>query len=90
MARKPDLSILPFVIAFILENNLKEAMRQAFAVTGANPWFLFSSPVSIAFMMLAVVVVVFFPWDRQDPRQEIFPESGAVRDERNQSPLYYV
>ena len=58
--RKLDLSVLPFVIAFILANNLEEAMRQAFAVTGANPWFLFASPVSMVFMGLAVLVILFF------------------------------
>ena len=58
--RKLNLSVLPFVIAFILANNLEEAMRQAFAVTGANPWFLFASPVSMGFMGLAVFVILFF------------------------------
>ena len=58
--RKLNLSVLPFVIAFILANNLEEAMRQAFAVTGANPWFLFASPVSMVFMGLAVLVILFF------------------------------
>ena len=62
--RKLDLSVLPFVIAFILANNLEEAMRQAFAVTGANPWFLFSSPVSVGFMCLAVFVILFFSRNR--------------------------
>jgi len=73
--RKLDLSVLPFVIAFILANNLEEAMRQAFAVTGSDPWFLFSSPVSIGFMVLAVVVIVFFSRERKDSRREVFPES---------------
>ena len=62
--RKLDLSVLPFVIAFILANNLEEAMRQAFAVTGANPWFLFVSPVSMGFMGLAVFVILFFSHHR--------------------------
>ena len=62
--RKLDLSVLPFVIAFILANNLEEAMRQAFAVTGANPWFLFASPVSMGFMGLAVFVILFFSHHR--------------------------
>ena len=58
--RKLDFSVLPFVIAFILANNLEEAMRQAFAATGSDPWFLFASPISIAFIALAVFVTVFF------------------------------
>ena len=60
LMRRLDYSVLPFVIGFILANNLEEAMRQAFSATGANPWFLFSSPISIVFMALAVLVIIFF------------------------------
>ncbi len=60
LMRKLDISVLPFVIAFILANRLEEAMRQAFSATGGNPWFLFDSPISIAFIAIAVIVVVFF------------------------------
>jgi putative tricarboxylic transport membrane protein len=66
LMRKLRVSILPFVIAFILANNLEEAMRQAFAVTGADPWFLFASPISIVFIVLAVIVVVFFARNQKD------------------------
>ena len=60
LMRRLRFSVLPFVIAFILANNLEEAVRQAFSATGADPWFLLSSPISIGFMVLAVLVVVFF------------------------------
>ncbi len=60
MLRKFKISPLPFVIAYILANNLEEAMRQAFSVTGSDPWFLFSSPTSIVFMALSIIVVIFF------------------------------
>ena len=60
LLRKLNFSVLPFVIGFILANNLEEAVRQAFSATGSDPWFLFSSPISIAFMVLAALVVVFF------------------------------
>ena len=52
------------MIAFILANNLEESVRQAFSATGADPWFLFSSPISIAFTALAALIVVFFARDR--------------------------
>ncbi len=66
LMRKLNLSVLAFVIAFILANNLEESMRQAFAVTGADPWFLFASPVSISFIIIAIVVVVFFSRNQKD------------------------
>ncbi len=63
--RKLDISVLPFVIAYILMGNLEEVMRQAFAATGADPWFLFSSWISVSFIVLAVAVVVFFARGRK-------------------------
>ena len=58
--RRLGISVLPFVIAFILAGSLEQTARQAFSATGGNPWFLFSSPLSIALMVAAVVVVVLF------------------------------
>lgn len=51
--------ILPFVIAFILARPLENTARQAFASTGADPWFLFSSPVAIALMAGCFFVISF-------------------------------
>ena len=55
--RLVGMSPLPFVIAFILGGRLEESARQAFAATGGDPWFLFSSPVAAAFILLSVVVI---------------------------------
>ena len=55
--RRLDMSILPFVIAFILGFRLEDTARRAFEATRADPWFLFSSPISITFMALAVLIV---------------------------------
>ena len=60
LMRKLAVPTLPFVIAFILAKNLEEALRQAFAVSDADPYFLFRSPVSVVFLVLSVVVVIFF------------------------------
>ena len=66
LMRKFNMSVLAFVIAYILANNLEESMRQAFAVTGADPWFLFAGPISISFMVLAIAVVAFFSRNQKD------------------------
>ena len=58
--RRLGISPLPFVIAFILAGKLEETARQAFASTGGNSWFLFSSVTSTVFMLLTVVVIVGF------------------------------
>ncbi|MEM6389257.1 MAG: tripartite tricarboxylate transporter permease [Pseudomonadota bacterium] len=62
--RRIEMSPLPFVIAFILGGNLEQTARQAFSATGADPFFLFSSPTSIAFIALAVFVVARNSWKR--------------------------
>ncbi|MDP5347505.1 MAG: tripartite tricarboxylate transporter permease [Paracoccaceae bacterium] len=58
LMRRFGMSPLPFVIAFILGGNLEETARQAFAATGGDVWFLFSSPVAAIFIALAVLFVV--------------------------------
>jgi len=57
--RRIGMSPLPFVIAFILGGNLEATARQAFAATGADPFFLFNSPIALAFMVFAIGVVAF-------------------------------
>lgn len=57
--RRLDISVLPFVIAFILAGPLEETARQAFSASGGDPWFLFRSPIALAFMALAFASVAF-------------------------------
>lgn len=59
LMRRLGMSPLPFVIAFILGGKLEDTARQAFAATGADVWFLFTSPTAAAFMALAGLVVLF-------------------------------
>jgi len=53
------ISPLPFVIAFILGGKLEESARQAFGATGGDPFFLFTSPVALVFMLLAVGMILY-------------------------------
>lgn len=57
--RRVGMSPLPFVIAFILGGNLEATARQAFSATGADPFFLFNSPVALVFMITAAGVVAY-------------------------------
>ncbi len=66
LMRKIKMPILPFVIAFILAGNLETSLRQAFAVSGADPLFLFRSVTSVVFLILAVAVVFFFSRGKKD------------------------
>jgi putative tricarboxylic transport membrane protein len=53
------ISPLPFVIAFILGGKLEESARQAFAATGGDPFFLFTSPVALVFMLMALGIILY-------------------------------
>lgn len=58
LLRRLRISVLPFVITFILARDLESTARQAFSATGGDPFFLFTSPLALAFMIAAVAVVV--------------------------------
>jgi putative tricarboxylic transport membrane protein len=58
--RKINMSVLPFVIAFILANNLETTLRQAFSASDGDPWFFFRSPIAMAFMVLIALVIYYF------------------------------
>ena len=58
--RKLNICILPFVIAFILADNLETIMRQAFSASGGNPYFFFESPIALTFFALIGVIIYFF------------------------------
>jgi len=56
--RKLGISPLPLVIAFLLGPRIEETARQAFSVTGSDPFFLFSSWTAGLMTVGAVLVVV--------------------------------
>ncbi|MFT5112656.1 MAG: putative tricarboxylic transport membrane protein [Parasphingorhabdus sp.] len=58
--RRLNISVLPFVIAYILAGNLEVNARQAFSASGNDPWFLFKSPISVIFILLSVYVVFHY------------------------------
>ena len=59
LLRKLDVSILPFVIGFILAPRLEELIRGGYSASGGDPLFLLKSPLSLAFLAAALAIVVF-------------------------------
>lgn len=57
LMRKSGISPLPFVIAFVLGGKLEESARQAYATSGGDKFFLFSSPTATVFVIGAIAVV---------------------------------
>ena len=67
LMRQSGVPILPFVIAYILAGPLETAIRNAFEASGSDPWFLFSSPVSLLFLALSAAIVLGAGWLRGTP-----------------------
>lgn len=68
--RRLGVSTLPFVIAFILANNLETGLRQAFSGSGGDPWFLLKSPLALLFILMAAGVVIFFSISRNNTKSK--------------------
>lgn len=49
LMRRLNLSVLPFVVAFILANNLETTLRQAVSASGADPFFFFKCLITMVF-----------------------------------------
>lgn len=56
--RKLEISILPFVIGFLLAPRLEELIRGGYSASGGDPLFLLKSPIAVGFLLLSVFIVV--------------------------------
>jgi putative tricarboxylic transport membrane protein len=66
--RRLDISILPFVIGFILAPKLEELIRGGYSASGGDPYFLLKSPLALLFLAMSVLIVVFVG---RRPRHEV-------------------
>ena len=57
--RKLEISILPFVIGFLLAPRLEELIRGGYSASGGDPFFLVKSPIALVFLGLAVFILIF-------------------------------
>ena len=55
--RRLDISILPFVIGFLLAPTLERLVRGAYTASGGDPFFLFKSPISLAMLGLSMFLM---------------------------------
>lgn len=67
--RSTKIPILPFVIAFILAAPLETTIRNAFEASGSDPWFLFTSPISVFFLMFVAAIILGAGWLRGEPQK---------------------
>ena len=57
--RKLEVSILPFVIGFLLAPRLEELIRGGYSASGGDPFFLLKSPIALLFLGLSIFILVF-------------------------------
>jgi len=57
--RRLDISILPFVIGFLLSPRLEELIRGGYSASGGDALFLLKSPLAVTFLIGAVLILVF-------------------------------
>lgn len=63
--RRTAIPVLPFVIAYILAGPIEGSAREAFAASGADPWFLLKSPLAVVFLVMSVAALVFLSRQKQ-------------------------
>jgi len=63
--RRMDISILPFVIGFILAPKLEELIRGGYSASGGDPFFLLKSPLALVFLAMSVAIVVLVSRSRR-------------------------
>ena len=56
--RRLEISLLPFVIGFILSPRLEELVRAGFSASGGDPFYLFKSPIALLLLLASVAIVV--------------------------------
>lgn len=66
--RRLDISILPFVIGFILAPKLEELIRGGYSASGGDPFFLLKSPLAVVFLAMSAAIVIFVG---RRPRHEV-------------------
>ncbi|MEM6847735.1 MAG: tripartite tricarboxylate transporter permease [Pseudomonadota bacterium] len=57
--RQLEISILPFVIGFLLAPQLEQLIRGGFTASGGDPFYLIKSPIAVTFLVLAVLLLTF-------------------------------
>ncbi|MCR4425929.1 MAG: tripartite tricarboxylate transporter permease [Firmicutes bacterium] len=56
---KLDIPIPPLVLALILGSNTEQSLRRALTISNGNPMTFFEKPISFAFIILAVLSLVY-------------------------------
>jgi putative tricarboxylic transport membrane protein len=57
--RRLDISILPFVIGFLLSPRLEEYIRGGYSASGGDAFYMLKSPLAMAFILTSVLILVF-------------------------------
>jgi putative tricarboxylic transport membrane protein len=53
-----EISVIPFLIAFVLAPMLERGLRRSLAISGGSPLIFFESPIAIGFFVLTIVAII--------------------------------
>ena len=67
--KRLDISILPFVIGFLLSPRLEEYIRGGYSASGGDGLFLLKSPLAMIFIAAAVLILVLANRKRKIPEE---------------------
>lgn len=57
--RRLDVSILPFVIGFLLSPRLEEYLRGGYSASGGDAFYMLKSPLAMTFILGSVLILFF-------------------------------
>ena len=60
LMRKLDFPYVTFIIGFILGPLLEASMNRMLVISGNNPLILFTKPISLVIMIIAIISLVYF------------------------------
>lgn len=55
--RRLDISLLPFVIGFLLSPRLEELIRGGYSASGGDALFLLKSPIALVFLLMSIAII---------------------------------
>ena len=82
-ARKLEFSFVTFLIGFVIGPNLELTFRQAIQILDHNAMNLTKHPISIIFIILTVITVVWIAYSNARPKKPVLPVRNEVEDRIN-------
>jgi len=68
LLRKRDYELAPFILALVLGPLFEQSLRQSLILSAKDPGIFFNRPISLGLLLVSVLLVVFFAFDKLKTR----------------------